>query len=267
MTITYGPCTWPDLTHLCCPDWGGYSEALQTQSLEYAKLIIWAATGRQYGLCELTVRPCGRQCNNCPAGWYWDGGGTWVPYIWNGQWYNCWCGGNGPGGCCTCDPDCRVYLPGPVHSVTSVTVDGATLAVSGDYFVINQQWLVRSDTAACWPLCADQNLQPGDPNVFEVTYLRGRAVPTAVANATAVLACEYAKACLGLPCRLPGRMTSLARQGMTISMVDPTEMLKSGLTGLWEVDMVIMSVNPMNLKGQTRYWSPELQEGNQVTWS
>ena len=266
MAISAGPCIWPDFTQMCCDVWNDFSPDLQEQATEYAKTIVWAATGRQFGLCEMTVRPCGRQCANCPNGWFYDGYGTWVPYIFNGVWRNCWCGGDGPGGCCTCDPACQVYLPGPVYSVSQVRVNSETLPVSGAYFVLDQQWLVRVDTEACWPLCADQNLAPNDPAAFEVTYLRGRPVPTALAQGTATLACEYAKACLGMTCRLPARVASISRQGVTVSMVDIAEILKNGLTGLWELDQLILAYNPYGMKGQTRFYSPDLQEPRQITW-
>ncbi len=265
MVIQSGPCSWSEVDPFCCTDWDTFNAELQAQALDYAKTVVWAATGRQFGLCSLTVRPCGRQCSNCPAGWYYDGAGSWVPYIFNGQWRNCWCGSEA--GCCTCDPACRVYLPGPVYSITSVTVNGASLAVSGGtMFVLDQQWLVRVDTSQCWPTCADQNLAPGDVNAFEVTYQRGIPVPTALAQATASLACEYAKACLGLACRLPSRIQSISRQGVSISMIDIGDILKNGLTGLWELDQLIMAYNPYGLKGRTRLYSPDIQEPRQVTW-
>jgi hypothetical protein len=232
-------------------------------------MILWAATGRQFGLCELTVRPCGKFCENCDGGgWYYDGMGAWIPYISNGQWFNCYCGNNGPGGCCTCSPDCQVYLPGPVYSITSVRIGGESLIVTGgsEIFVLDQQWLVRVDTSKCWPQCADQNKPPGDADAFEVTYLRGLPVPDALAQAYASLACEYAKACLGLVCRLPSRVSSISRQGVTISMVDVAELLRNGLTGLWEVDQVILALNPYGLKGRTRFYSPELMEPRQITF-
>jgi hypothetical protein len=266
MTIESGPCTWVDADALCCTDWADYSAELQTQAIDFAKTIIWAATGRQFGLCEMTVRPCGRQCQSCAQGWYYDGYGSWMPYVAaGGVWKNCWCGNGGD--CCNCDPDCQVYLPGPVYSITSVQVNGESLPVTGGhFFVLDQQWLIRTDTTACWPLCADQNLAPGDADAFEVTYLRGRPVPTALAQATMSYACEYAKACLGLPCALPSRVQSISRQGVTISMVDINEMLRNNLTGLLEVDQLIAAYNPYGLKGRTRFYSPDLQEGRQVTW-
>lgn len=264
MPIESGPCTWPDLTQLCCDDWADFSTELQTQALDFAKTFVWAATGRQFGLCELTVRPCGRTCESCPNGWTYDGQGSWMPYIWNGLWKNCYCG-SGPG-CCDCSPECIVYLPGPVNSIVSVQVGGETLPVTGAYFVLDQRWLVRVDTEACWPDCSNQNLYPGDPNAFEVTYLRGLEVPSALAAQTSNLACQYARACVGLPCDLPMRIQSLSRQGVTISGVDINEMLKHGLSGIWPLDQLLLAYNPYGLKAANRLFTPDIQLPRQVTW-
>jgi hypothetical protein len=232
---------------------------LKAQATAYATLVLWAATGRQYGLCELTVRPCGRECTNCANGYYWYEG-TWIPYIWNGQWFNCWCGSDWG---CSCDPKCRVYLPGPVTEVSEVIVDGTTIDPS-EYVVYDGRWLVRLDTSACWPYCGDFNVTSGT-GFFQVTYTRGTAVPMALLNAAGTLACEYAKACLGEACRLPSRVVSVARQGVTVSMVDVDRLLETGLTGLTEVDQVIVSLNPYRLKGRTRLYSPDVPAVRMVT--
>lgn len=259
-----GPCDW-DISTDCCPDWDDLDPDLRAQATAYGTLVLWAATGRQFGTCEVTVRPCGRTCSNCPQGYYWDGEGTWVPYIFNGQWRNCWCGADF--GCCTCDPHCRVYLPGPVASIQSVRVGGEVLPASGGgYFVLDQMWLIRVDTEECWPLCADQNLAPGDTDAFEVTYTRGLEVPTTLQWAAGIIACEWVKACQGAECRLPGRISSLSRQGVNVSMVNVEELLRAGLTGIPEVDQVIRSYNPGGLQGRTRFYSPDLQIPRQVTW-
>jgi hypothetical protein len=257
------PCSWTP-NYLCCDSWAAVSGSpLGPQATAYATLVLWAATARQFGECQVTVRPCGRQCSSCPTGFYWDEG-TWLPYIFNGEWRNCWCG-TGPG-CCTCDPLCQVYLPGPVSSVVSVRLGGETLPVSGSYFVLDQQWLVRVDTSLCWPQCSDQNLAPGDLNAFEVTYRRGRPVPDALLTAAGSLACEYIKACQGADCRLPSRVASIARQGVSITMADVNELLRNGLTGLKEVDEVVRALNPHGSKGRTRFYSPDLQVPRTVTW-
>jgi hypothetical protein len=266
-STTTGPCAWPAAAGTCCSEtWEAANPALQLQATEYANLVLWSATGRQFGECTVTVRPCGRMCRTCPQGWFYDGYGTWVPYVWNGVWFNCWCGDGGPG-CQNCDPHCQVYLPGPVSAIVSVAVSGAVVPAS-EYFVLDQQFLVRSNTVACWPQCSNQNVQPGSTgqNLMEVTYLRGKPVPVPLLGARDVLACEYIKACMGQACRLPGRISSLARQGVNISMVDVTELLRMGLTGIAEVDQVIRALNPSGLKGRTRFYSPDLPTPREVTW-
>jgi hypothetical protein len=257
---TPAPCSW-DLTEVCCSTWADYSDTLKTQAQAYATLVLWAATGRQYGVCDLTVRPCGRECTNCANGYYWYEG-TWIPYIWQGQWFNCWCGGDA-WGWCTCDPKCRVYLPGPVDSITQVIVDGSIIDPS-EYVVYDNRFLVRLNTTDCWPTCGNFNVTSGT-GFFEVQYKRGTPVPVPLLNAAGTLACEYAKACLGEACRLPSRVVSVARQGVTVSMVDVDRLLESGLTGLTEVDQVIVSLNPYRLKGRTRLYSPDVPAVRIVT--
>ena len=134
-----GPCTWAIATD-CCSTWDSLGSTLQASAAAYASLVLWAATGRRFGLCEMTVRPCGQQCTNCFQGSYWSYG-TWIPYVWNGQWRNCWCGSMG----CTCEPRCQVYLPGPVNTVTSVTQNGLIVPASS-WRVDNNKWLLDNVT-------------------------------------------------------------------------------------------------------------------------
>lgn len=59
-------------------------------------------------------------------------------------------------------------------------------------------------------------------------------------------------ACGGGKCRLPRRVQTVSRQGVTYQMVDPTDIYRDGLTGLPEVDIWIASVNPNRLMGAPR---------------
>lgn len=260
---TVGPCNWTIPDPLCCAaQWAAVPAAIQSAARDYAALILWAATGRQFGLCEVTVRPCGmRRCAD-GGGEFWGydwSGGTWVPYIFNGEWFNCACGTS-----CCCDPRCQVRLMGPVADMVEVLIGG--IAVDpGTYFVDDDHWLVRSG-GECWPQCADMDNLVGD-NTFQVTYLRGLGVPNALLRAAATLACEWAKACVGDgACRLSNRVTSLARQGITIDMVSPDDLLESGLTGLWEVDTVIRALNPHRSVERLRILAPELNVPRTTTW-
>lgn len=257
------PCSWDIPDPLCCAEeWAATPPNIQAAAEQYASLILWAATGRQFGLCEMTVRPCGMKRCSDGSGEFWGydwSGGTWVPYIFNGVWFNCAC----PGMCC-CDPRCQIRLAGPVDSIVEVTIGG--VVVNPDtYRVDNQYWLVRT-AGECWPQCADLDTDDGD-NVFEVTYMRGSAVPDVLLQAGSLLMCEWAKACLNDgTCRLSKRVTALVRQGISIDMSNPQDLLDAGLTGLWEVDTVIRAFNPHGLVERLRVWAPELNVPRTVTW-
>lgn len=248
------PCNW-SVTGECCNDvWDAASAELQQAAAEYGAFVIWAATGRRFGLCERTVRPCGRQCDQCQQGWYWSDG-FFIPYILNGEWRNCWCGTNGAG-CCTCAPSCQVWLPGPVASipVTGVSVDGQIIPVDA-WRVDDGHWLVRTD-GDCWPDCQDYDVDSGT-GVFEVTYSIGLPVPSILLRAAGELACEWIKSCQGAACRLPQRVQSVVRQGVTISMVDVDTLLGKGWTGITTVDQVIAMFNPYGLKSRMKVASPD----------
>lgn len=254
-------CPWPIPTPpLCCPEWDTLTVAQQTAAIDYATTVLWAATGRRFGLCGITVRPCGmKRCQDGLAeffGYDWTGG-TWVPYIFNGVWFNCAC----PGLCC-CDPRCQVRLMGPVNSVVEVRI-GGVLVPDTAYRVDDEHWLVRTD-GECWPQCSDMDTDDGK-NVFTVSYVRGEPVPSALLTAAGTLACEWAKACLGGDCRLSNRVTSLARNGVQIDMVDPNDFLMNGMTGITEVDTLIQAYNPYGLKERLRIWAPELRVPRTVT--
>lgn len=265
---TVGPCDGWDPDTSCCPDWDTYTPELQASAINYATFVLWAATGRRFGLCTKTVRPCtGQFCNQDGVyGFYWNEG-TWFPYILNGLWRNWTCG-------CGCSVNCQVYLPGPVNSIISVLVDGEVVDPD-TYRVDNAQWLVRTHTTAeaesgaetnCWPRFQDFNKDSPETDTFVVSYLRGLAVPPVLQRAAGELACEWAKACLGLPCRLPGRVTSISRQGVSVSMVNVTELLQNGLTGVDTVDQIIMAINPYGMKSAMRVVSPDQEVMRETTW-
>lgn len=255
-----GPCGWAIPDPVCCTDWAGFSTTIKADAKDYAAVVLWAATGRIFGTCQMTVRPCGMKRCQDGLGEFWGydwSGGTWTPYIFNGQWFNCAC----PGVCC-CDPRCQVRLMGPVDSVLEVTVGGVVVDPSA-YRVDDNHWLVRTD-GDCWPICADMDTDDGS-NVFTVTYMRGDPTPPALLRAASTLACEWGKACTGGDCRLSPRVSSLVRNGITIDMMDPQAILEGGLTGLWEVDTIIMAFNPYKNHQRLRIYAPELNVPRTVT--
>lgn len=258
--MAVGPCEWAIPDPLCCEEWATLPPDVQAAARDYATTILWAATGRQFGLCEVTVRPCGaRPCSEGAQWWGYDwSGGTWVPYIFNGTWFNCAC----PGTCC-CEPDSQLRLMGPVSEIVEVLIGGVAVDPA-TYYVYDEHWLVRTGGFR-WPFCADLNSLVSD-TTLEVTYLRGTPVPAALLTAAATLACEWGKACIGADCRLSNRVTSIIRQGITIDMVPAQELLENGMTGLWEVDAIIRAYNPYGNVQRLRIYAPELNVPKMVTW-
>lgn len=246
------PCLWDDIDTSCCGDfWDELTPAEQLAATQAATFILWAATGRQYGPCPVTVRPCGRErCDESVGNWYWYQG-TWIPFVFNGQWFNCGCFDT-----CQCGPHHRVYLPGPVNSVTSVTVDG-NLIDPATYRVDNARYLVRTGDGNTWPSHQNFDLDSG-PDTFFVSYTRGTPVPAYLLAAAGTYACEWAKMCQGAACQIPSRVATITRQGTTFDMVDVDQLLERGLTGIQSVDQLITAANPYGLKGRQRILSPDI---------
>jgi hypothetical protein len=269
------PCNWTVDVGCCSETWDGADLATQTAAAEYGAVSVWAATGRRFGACTRTVRPCGKDCgdNLGRSGYYWADG-VWFPYILDGVWRNCYCGG-GPG--CGCRPTCQVWLTPPVSGIVEVRFGDGTVADPATYRVDDWQWLVRqgpgiSGTNGCWPITNNYNypvtgpVASGDKTAWEVTYLWGIPVPAVLQRAAGELACEWIKNCQGAECRLPQRVTSIARQGVSISLADVDQLLQNGLTGLTTVDSIIQRFNPGRLPSRMQISSPDLPVIRETTW-
>lgn len=243
-----GPCSgWSPTTDLC-PDWATYDPAVQAYALSFAQMILWAATGRRFGLCEAVVRPCWRQRSplyvEFQATGFWglaDQGTALASAYYESL--ACACGGG-----CMCS-NTRLPLLGPVASITSVQIDGAAFPAA-DYR-LDGNLLIREDGEG-WP--TSQNLT--DPltevNTFAVTYQVGEVVPTVLNDAAGIYACEVAKSRLGRACSLPKRVRTITRQGVTIEFVGTDDYLKDGLTGVAEIDELIVALNPYGLRDRPR---------------
>lgn len=281
-TLGPGPCNWTVNTG-CCTEWDTYDPEIQIAAAEYAALSIWAATGRRFGACTRTVRPCGKDCEDnfgWGSGYYWADG-VWFPYILDGVWRNCFCG-NGPG-CRRCRPKDQVWLTPPVSGIVEVKFSNGVILDPSTYRVDDYQWLVRQgpnlDTT---PISATDGGLPGhndydfpvtgplaptdNDHVWEVTYLWGIGVPTVLQRAAGELACEWARNCVGAACRLPQRVTSIARQGVTVSLADVDQLLQNGLTGLTTVDSLIQRFNPSRLPSKMAIASPDLPTIRETTF-
>lgn len=253
------PCAWDVvIPSEVCSDWDDYPQTTKDTALWLASSYLWAATGRQYGSCSVTVRPVQDRIQPLAYRSYPVAGdgtsGALSPFLFAGRWFNAGCST----ACCGTNA-CAVVLRGPVAAVDEVLVDGEVVPSSAYRVdIANGAWLLVRIDGGCWPACQNVAADVTEDGTFEVTYDQGRALPESLAIATAMLACEYGKSLSGGSCKLPARMTRLSRQGVEVEVAPPEP--AEGLTGIREVDDVVTALNPSKLKSPPRVMSLDLPE-------
>jgi hypothetical protein len=256
--VTPYACGWE--TTACCDALVTAEEPVAQRAVDTAAEILYALSGRQFGLCELKVRPCRVECYAAIG----QVGPRWVPALVGGQWTNVACGQ-----CrnmCSCSRVCEVALPGPINSVSEVLLDGTPLDAA-EYRVDNRRTLVRLTDGACWPTCQDMGKASTETGTWEVTYLRGNPLPSAGQNALGTFACEIVKACTGdASCALPKRLTSITRQGISMAVLDPMPFIEKNKTGLYLVDAWLQAVNPHARPRAAAILSPDMPQTRRTTW-
>lgn len=220
----------------------------QTAAEDLAVAVLWALSGRQFGVCPVIARPCRQPCSGALPYSYLDAT-LGVPY--GAPWFPVWDGTNWRNVSCGCGPKCSWVAPNvvhlvsagqPVQAVTEVVIAGEVLDESN--YALEGDLLYR--IGADWPT---QDLtQPLDqPGTWSVTYTRGNPPPPGTAKLVGLLAAEFLAACNGGKCRLPRRVKSVTRQGVSYDMVDPVDIYKEGKTGIPEIDLWLAAVNPYRI--------------------
>jgi len=260
------PCSWPvdrtvlpSLPTISDPPEDGqqaaYDAALAFQfgMEDLAVNILWQLTGRQFGICETTVRPCANERQ--PTDLYLTVGqyfGGYSNVVLDGGLFGLLGCGCGSGQCNLSGPS-AVHLAGPVVPPTqaypvTVTIhrDGAQVElVQGVDFAVEGDVLYRTQNRP-WPY---QNYaRPmGEQGTWLVTYWRGTPPPYAAGRFVGILTAELMKASDGDKCRLPKSVTRVSRQGASFDL-DPTELYATGKTGIPEIDTWLAAVNPNHLQ-------------------
>lgn len=256
MDDTTAPCEPWDVVW-CCP-MEAVSPTVSGAAINGATDLLWALSGRRLGLCTVTVRPCRSTCPDSMVDrytTYWTHG--WPnPALIDGDWVNLGCGRCT--GACGCSEVSEVVFQDYVHDIVSIQVDGVPLATGGgDYRLDNHRRLIRLDGEE-WPLCQDWNVADGEVGSWSVTMRVGVPVPDSGVLAVSELATEIMLAmCGNRTCRLPQRVRTVTRGGVTIDMMDAMDFLREGRTGLYLVDAFLNAVNPARLAQRSRVFSPD----------
>jgi hypothetical protein len=123
----------------------------------------------------------------------------------------------------------------PVRLIEEV-IQGTQILSPDSYELRNNAFISRKDKLP-WLMFPQQELS--------VSYKYGTPPPFAGKKAAIRLANEL----IWLDtdegnCSLPERVTSVQRQGISYTMLDPQDFLDRGKTGIYEIDMFITSANP-----------------------
>lgn len=252
----FGPCSAWDPIWIC--DVSAKSPTATGYAAQAATEIIWAMSGRQFGLCTVTLRPCRRTCFGdswwSPYGEPWNTSSYVGPFGFNSFWFDLSCGSCMGG--CSCSEVPEVVLPAPVSRIVQVKMDGTPMA-TGAYRVDNNRLLVRTDGQR-WPRCNNLARDDTYAGTWSVTAQYGQDVPVSGQLSVGEMACEILKAMDGEDCRLPAGIQSLARQGIEINFPEVGTLIKDGITGLYLVDQFVAAVNPSHLKARSRVYSVDV---------
>lgn len=156
-----------------------------------------------------------------------------------------------------------------MSAITQVKIDGVVVNPAR-YRVDDYRWLVyvpESPTAErqAWPCCQDLSAPDTAEDTWVISYAHGTAPPRGGVRSAMELGCQLATAwtpAVAGTCQLPKRVTTLARQGVTMAVLDPMTLYKDGLTGLSGVDLWVASANRGRANRPATVWSPNGHAGH-----
>jgi hypothetical protein len=122
-----------------------------------------------------------------------------------------------------------------------------------DYVILDHSVLGFLNAQVCGAQCVT------------VQYGYGTGAPPGGRHAAAKLAAEMISARRGEQCRLPERVTSVSRQGMSWTLLDPQDFLKDGRTGIYDIDLLLRAINPSGALLPAKVFSPDLPRASAFT--
>lgn len=195
--------------------------------------ILFLLTGSRWpGVCHAEIRPQAQFRQSERATWMQSVQGARSQYGW------CSCNRGRAWGCNSL-PEIRLpHRPVDPDSIV-VTLDGAAFT---DFTLLDGAWLVRTDGNG-WPCCQRTELPLTEDHTFGVEYDHGAGPPLGGVRAAASLGFQLLAGWRNnSACKLPQRIQTVTRQGVSMTVLDPLNLFKDGLTGVPDVDLWVASV-------------------------
>jgi hypothetical protein len=267
-----GPCSpWITETQVAAlPQCQGYDESDCADAAAVASEILYRLSGKLWtGACgPVTVRPICRPHNTNERAW---GASMGLGIMAYGMCGGMTAGANIAGHYGHSHPpevDLGVF---PVTEIISVLINGEEIP-SEEYQLQDYRKLVRTlptDTSVPtemwgWPTAQRLDLPDTQQDTFSVTYMYGNTPPIGGIRAALTLAYNLAQAYNDDPNDFPIRTTSVQRQGVSQSTTDVEDIVQKGLTGIYQVDLWINSVNPGGQKFKSQVWTPDAKPARRM---
>lgn len=236
--------------------------------------VLYELSGRMFtGECgPVTIRPVSRPTDSDTRAW--PGGSS--PNGWFSAWGSASSyGANVPGVLArygSVEPP-TIELAWPVSEIVQVLIDG--VVIPGPYDPVTQtgEWELRNFRELIrirptpgfdptqrwgWPTSQVMDLPDSQVGTFSITFTFGQPPPEMGSLAALKLSEMLALPQLGDTSHYPKRVTQVARQGVSVSVADVMDVMKSGSLGIWEVDAFMLAVNPGKNQRQAQAWSPDV---------
>lgn len=226
--------------------------------------LLWWLSGRRYGLYTRSLRPCRRPAISWPLSPspLLNGFGTFPGSMWPlaMEYPEIVMCGNHTGDTCSCVMLEQAILPMTCQGVSNVKVDGTVLDPSTYVLYDRGRRLVRTD-GGTFPWCQDLSKPDTEQGTWSMQVTLGLPVPVTGQRACGELATEFYMQATSGNCKLPTRIQSLSRQGVSVQFIDPQEFLKEGRVGMYLCDLFLGAVNPSRMRSASAVFSPDLHKG------
>jgi hypothetical protein len=218
------------------------------EACKTASFLLWTLSGRKYsGVTTVTEKyECPTRSVLSSSRYHDPALFPFEPYMASGAIYNS-VGGNG----CACggsinNVHTKIRLRGrPVLQVSRVSDNGVDVDPE-KYRLVNRS-VLQASSGTSLDLCG-----------LDVTYTYGVEPPAAGRRAARYLAQELTKSFEGKDCELPERVTSVSRQGVSVTVLDNQTFLDDHRTGIYAVDLFLKAVNPEKARKKVKVFSPDL---------
>lgn len=231
---------WASVTDLVEPE-HPYAET----ALKLSSHLLYVLTGEKFQGIQTTTEFFGSDSEIAGV----------TPQLINGQMYNLPTSGASNR---TMSAGSRKLYPRnrPVREVIEIREMGKILTPS-EYSIRNNTFISKSGPVG-WLF--------DSLNELELTYEFGAKPPTAGVQAAIKFANQLIYAEMGSEhCSLPVRVSSVQRQNVSMTILDPQEFLDAGRTGLYDVDLFIKAYNPTGAKKKSKLFVAGRSRGERVT--